>query len=493
MPDLLLSQRLNQAVSPEFFRPLTRATSSIYIDCAHRLQEEAGLSGRLPLHEAQQIIREVLAKHSNLKLEEDEGSNIKDPRQRASFFLNRLLSCGWLEEQTLGLQDRRIIITPGLRLLLTMMGSLVEDQVEELHTFADTLRGICETFELGNTLRAESNSGETLRSAITDLNIRLDVAISQLYSVEKLIASYELRQRNSESAAETLRLFYREFSKGQHMACYDVLSKGGLLSRLRGARAKVSDLRDDPLTLDRLTEGYAEHYGYEQAEAAFHAKESLSRLERGLGGLGEIATAIDERMAAFNRLSQQRYRYQTDVRGRRPELVKNYCDALNNNAEPGARFRDFANQPADFQPFTLHARFFYGIDALWRSRGRRAPTDLSYGGGRATREDEEAALEAMRQRQRLALTPHRAAKLVSRIAQDKGEKLSTDRFQVQNTDELLDLLALVAYDHGQDERGKTIRWAVQSDRRQHGLEPEKVIRDPQQEWMVDRFDLTRTK
>lgn len=478
-------------MSPDFFRPLTRVSAPVYVDCAQRLVEEAGLAGRLPLAEAQQLIREVLAMHPQARLEDDEGALLRDARQRAGQFLNRLLAAGWLEEQTLGLQDRRIVISPGLRLLLGMLRALAEDEIAELRTFADTLRGVCETLEKDNVLDALTRSGEDLRATVNDLNQRLDLAVSQLYSVEKLIAAFEARQRQSGSAAETLRVFYTEFAQGQHMVCYDVLSKGGLLSRLRAARSMVADQQDDPLTRERLAEGLREHYGHDAAEASDRARQDLSRLERGLSGLGDIARAIDERMAAFNRLSQQRYRYQTELRGRRPELVKAYCDAINSR-HAGGRFSELTAGSADFAPLCPLVKFFHGTSALWKSRQRRSPADLRFSTGRATPEDEAAALEAVRARQRLALTPHRAAKLVAKLIQEKGGCLTTQDFSVESTDELLNMLAVVAYDHAQDENGRTVRWQVKNEREDAGLQPERRTRDAQLEWLVDRFHIRRT-
>lgn len=464
----------------------------MYVDCARRLEDEAGLSGRLPLLDAQQIIREVLVSHPSVQLEDDEGAQLRDARQRAGVFLNKLLAAGWIEEQTLGLQDRRIIVTPSLRLLMGMLRTLVEDEIAELQTFADTLRGVCETLEQDRVLDPFHQSADDLRGTVHDLNQRLDLAIAQLYSVEKLIAGFEIRQRQSESPLDTLRVFYTEFSQGQHMVCYDVLSKGGLISRLRAARAKVSDRRDDPLTRDRLAEGLCAHYSCEESEAASRADETLLRLERNLGGLGEIARAIDERMAAFNRLSQQRYRYQTEIRGRRPEMVKAYCDALNQK-HTGTHFRIFAGAAPDFRPLCPETRFLFGTDSLWKMHRRRTPADLTFATGRATPEDETAALAALRERQRLALTPLRAARLVSRFLPKKGGSLGAGDFTVGDSDELLDLLAIVAYDHAQDESGRTIRWKVDGDRRAHGLEPEKVSRDQQLDWLMDHFQVNRTQ
>ena len=492
MSESALKNRFERLVMPDFFRPLTRPSAPIYVECAQRLEEEAGLAGRLPLLDAQQVIREVLGANPMARLEEDEGALLRDARQRAGVFLNKLLAAGWLEEQTLGLQDRRIIVTPGLRLLLGMLRTLVQDEVAELRTFADTLRGVCETLERDEIFDPIRQGPDDMRSTVQDLNQRLDLSISQLYSVEKLIAGFECRQRQSESPAETLRVFYTEFSQGQHMVCYDVLSKGGLISRLRAARVRVGDFRDDPLIRDRLAEGIGAHYAFTESEAAARANQDLQRLERGLGGLGEIARAIDERMAAFNRLSQQRYRYQTEIRGRRPELVKAYCDAVN-AAHADTHFRGFANVSGDFRPLCAETRFFFGTEMLWKMHKRRVPADLAFTAGRATPEDEAAALDALRERQRLALTPLRAAKFVGKLLPEKGGSAHTGEFAVRTSEELLDLLATVAYDHAQDENGRMVRWSVDGARRRNGLCSENAERDAQRGWLIDRFQIDRSK
>ena len=119
----------------------------MYVDCADRLIEEAGESGRLTQKEAIELIREVLALHPLSLLADDEGAALRDARMRAGQFFNRLLAAGWLEDQTLGLHERWAVISPGLRPLIRMLRDLAEDQVAELKTFADTLRGLCQTLE----------------------------------------------------------------------------------------------------------------------------------------------------------------------------------------------------------------------------------------------------------------------------------------------------------------------------------------------------------
>jgi hypothetical protein len=490
MPSDSLSFRLSRSVSADFFRPLARPSAPVYVDCADRLIAEAGEAGRLTHRETAEIIREVIARHPLSLLAEDEGAALRDARQRAGQFFNRLIAAGWLEDQTLGLHERWAVIPPGLRPMLRMLRDLAEDRVAELKTFADTLRGLCQTLEERNILDPQVRTPEELRSSVTDLSQRLERAIEQLHAVEKIVTSFEQRQRQTTTAADTLSLLYEEFSQGQHMVCYDALRRGGLLTRIENARAVVSSRHDDPLMRERLAAGLREHYGYDDSDSYDHAVMSLTRLERDLGGLKRRAEAIDLRMAAFNRLSQQRYRYQTELRGRRPEIVKAYCESLN-AAHAGGRFSELAGQAADFSPRCLETRFFFGIDSLYKPRRTKQPADLTFGIAGTAKQSADDVLAAWKERQRLALTPQRAAKLVAKLLPHPTSSTSTQDLTLESSDDLLDLLAIVAYDHAPALAGKRIRWRVDGPRRRHGLEPQVIEQDSLVGHRVERFAITR--
>lgn len=486
----LLSTRLSRSVSADFFRPLARPSAPVYVDCADRLVEEAGEAGRLPHRETTEIIKEVIARHPLSLLAEDEGAALRDARQRAGQFFGRLIAAGWLEDQTLGLHERWAVVSPGLRPLLRMLRDLAEDRVAELKTFADTLRGLCQTLEERGVLDPALRAPDELRSTLTDLTQRLERAIEQLHAVEKIVTSFEQRQRQSASAADTLHLLYEEFSQGRHMVCYDVMRRGGLLMRIERARAVVSEHHDDPLMRERLSEGLREHYGYESTEAYDLAVSMLTRLDRDLGGLKRRAEAIDLRMAAFNRLSQQRYRYQTELRGRRPEIVKVYCDAIN-AANTGRRFSDLSGAAPDFAPRCVETRFFFGTESLARPRRTKSPVDLYFGEGASSKQSEDEVLAAWKERQRLALTPQRAARMVAKLLPTKGSSVSTEDIQIDTADDLLDLLAAVAYEQAPVLQGKRVRWSVDGLRRRHGLEPELVQQDDKAEHRMERFNVQR--
>lgn len=486
-----LSQRLLGSVSRDFFRPLTRPSAAIYVDCAERLADVAGEAGRIPQSEAIVLIREVLAEHPDIVLDEDEGAALRDARQRAGQIFNRLCDSRWLEDQQLGLHERWALVSPGLRPLLRLMRELAEDEIAELRTFADTVRGVCETLEREEILNPLLRTSDELRATVTDLNSRLENAVIQLHGVEKLISIFDQRQRSSESPAETLRLLYAEFGAGQHMVCYDALRRNGLLPRLQVARGKVADCRDQPMVRERLAEGLASHYGWPTDEAYARAERDLRDLERRLAAIRLVADAIDARMAGFNQLSQQRYRYQTELRGRRPEIVKAYCDALN-AAHAGSRIASMRDTPPDFAPLVPEMRCFYGVGSLARTRRVKMPADLSFSQNGDRENDEADTLAALRERQRLALTPQRAARLVARLADEVAATAGTENFAASSVDEMLDLLATAAYDHAMTGSGKMIRWKVDGPRRKSGMEPETIPLDEQAGWRMERFAITRT-
>lgn len=491
MPAPLLSEKLHASVSRDFFRPLTRPSAAIYVDCAERLAELAGEAGRIPHGEAIALIREILAAHPDIVLDDDEGASLRDARQRAGQIFNRLCDSKWLEDQQLGLHERWALVSPGLRPMLRLLRELAEDEIAELKTFADTVRGVCETLERPGILDARLHEPDALRATVTDVNARLESAIIQLHGVEKLISLFDRKQRLSDSPAETLRLLYAEFGAGQHMVCYDALRRNGLLPRLQALRSRVADRRDDPLVKERLARGFAAHYHWDESEAYHRAEKALRDLEHRLSAIRLVADAIDARMASFNQLSQQRYRYQTELRGRRPEIVKAYCDAIN-AAHEGSRLGAMRDDAPDFSPLVPEVKFFFGIESLARSRRTKSPADLSFGGDSEGRDESaEDSLAALRERQRLALTPQRAARLVARLLPQKSTALGTSDFAAADLDEMLDLLAIAAYEHAVTADGQRVQWRVDGPGKLRGMTPGDIPADPQAGWNMERFSVQR--
>jgi hypothetical protein len=100
-----LGTRISPFLESGFFRPLSRPSATIYIGCGERLAEAADEGGQIPHDEARALIRQVLAQHPNVQLDEDEGGQFRDLNQRASQFFNKLIEVHWLEPRRVSLDE----------------------------------------------------------------------------------------------------------------------------------------------------------------------------------------------------------------------------------------------------------------------------------------------------------------------------------------------------------------------------------------------------
>lgn len=485
-----LGRKLAPILGGGFFRPLTRPTAPIYIDCAERLATAADEGGQIPHAEARLIIREVMTSYPDSQLEEDEGGEFRDQNQRAAQFFNKLIEAHWLEPRRVSLDEHYVLITPQLRRLLRMLTELAEDRPAELKDFAATLRSICQDLLREGALDPNRLSPEAMRQTVKDLLERTGRAEDQMHGVESLIQQHEAAQRVSGSAQETLQRFLVEFHAGDHMVCYDALQEGGLLPRLNQARSTVQEALFDPFTKQRLAEGLAKHLSLEPTPAYTEAERWLVRLERQLASLPVKQRLIDGRMSDFARLSDARYRYQTEMRGRRPEQVKSYLEAAA-GLHAGKSFAELADEPG-MTLLSPDVEMVFGLDSLARSRRPRAPVELAIQPP-PTGGDAGAAMDEIRRRNLNTLNPQRAARFIVRHLPAKGARISTEELHLTTGEDLLDLLAALAFDRepGGNSR-QPVRWRVLAARADLGLEPGRIPRDPEAGRLVERLILERT-
>jgi hypothetical protein len=489
MPAALLSQRLAGVLPSGFFRPLARPSAPVYIDCADHLAQSADEGGQVSHADAQALIREVLAAHPQVPLADDEGAGLADLRQRAGQLFNKMLEAGWIQERHVSLDERWVLLTPHLRRLLRLLRDLATDEVSDLKDFAATLRSICASLLADGALDPTVLSGEEFRQTGKELIDRVERATEQMHAVETLILRQEQRQRVSESAAETLNRFLVEFHAGEHMVCYDALQQGGLQPRLQRARAVVQEALANTFAKQRLAEGLMAHRNLPFTEAYSAAEQMLLQLERGLGSIPSRQRIIDGRMADFSRLSAQRYRYQTEIRGRRPEQVKaamRQADELH----AGSSFAALANEPG-LPLLSLQVSLRFGTDSLYRPRKARPPVNLALAES-PNGADPANACALIRQRNLYAITPQRAGKFVEARLPEKGAQLSTSDLKLHTEDDLLDFLAALAFERSGGKAAlHSVTWRVVSDRDVHGLEPEKIPADNVGQRKVERLIIER--
>jgi len=495
MPEIIkdgersLGARLAPLLSGGFFRPLARRNAAVYIDCADRLMEALDEGGQIPNDEVRLLIREVLARHPDVQLEEDEGGMFRDLHQRAAQFYNRLLEARWIEARRVSLDEHFVLVAPALRRLIHLLRELAEGRPAELRDFAATLRTICRDLLGDGALDPNRLTPEEMRQTVKDLLARVERAEDQMHAVETLILQHESAQRVSGTAKETLDRFLVGFHAGEHMVCYDALQEAGLLPRLNQARSVAQEALHDPFTCRRLADGLARHLELDPHAAHAEAERWLGRLERMLANLPVKQRLIDGRMADFSRLSAARYRYQTEMRGRRPEQVKAYLDRAG-EVHAGASFAGLAAEPG-MELLSPVAEVIFGLDSLSRPRRARSAVHLGIE-AQPPEPDVEAAKDEIRRRNLNVLTPQRAARFVERHLTEKGARITTGELHVLREDDLLDLLATLAFDRGTASgSGRSVRWRVQSVREDFGTEPERIPRDPEADRLMERFTLER--
>jgi len=485
----LLSERLTGVLPFGFFRPLARPSAPVYIDCADRLAECADEGGQVSHADTQLLIREVLAAHPQVQLGDDEGAGLADLRQRAGQLYNKLLEAGWIQERHVSLDERWVLLTPHLRRLLRLLRDLATDEVSDLKDFAATLRSICSSLLAEGALDPAELSGEEYRQTMKELLDRVERATEQMHAVETLILRQEQRQRTSETPSETLNRFLVEFHAGEHMVCYDALQQGGLAPRLQQARAAVQEALANPFAKQRLAEGLMAHRGLSQTDAYIEAERLLNALDRGLAAIPAKQRIIDGRMADFSRLSAQRYRYQTEFRGRRPEQAKAYMQATD-ALHSGQSFADLAYEPG-IPLLGVEVALRFGTDALYRPRRTRPAVDLSV----AELPDGLDALDTqdlIRQRNLYAISPQRAGRFVEKHLPGKGLQVSTAELQLHTEDDLLDFLAVLAFERSISATlHKQVRWRVITDRENNGLAPENIPTDRLGGRRIERVTIQR--
>lgn len=492
--DHSLGERLRVFFGNGFFRPLARPSAPIYVDCADRLEVASDEGGQLTHADAIIIIRDTLALYPRVELDVDEGGDTQDIRIRAGKIFNQMLAARWLEDRTISLDERWVLISPLLRPMIRMLRELAQDEVAELKGFADILRGLCGTLLANRALDPAVLTPDEMRSQVHFLLDGVQRAAEQMHSVEKLVLGFEEKQRLSESGEQTLRVFYREFYEGEHMVCYDTLRRGGLLPKLSRARDVVQIAQSNPFARERLAEGLAAHKNLSPADAHNLAEFQLNRLEKSLSAIRTKAELIDARIASFNKLSAQRYRYQTEMRGRRPELIKAYFAKINEE-NAGKRFSELGTE-SEFQLLVPEAELYYGTESLARPRRGRPQVNLGLD-ETVDAADASGAQNDIRRSSLYALTPSRAARFIERFLPEPGKAVTSEDLggrpgQPITEDDLLDMLATLAFDRATSaSTSKPIKWKLDLARTDLGLTPEQIPVDSVAGRRCERFTIER--
>lgn len=166
-------------------------------------------AGELCREDVLQLISEILAEHLEVDWASEGDAAFADARARANHVFNRLFSAGWLSERDLGLDDRRVIVEPTIRWLLDAFRKMSAVGRAEVHSFADTLRGVCDELTDADSFDPARRSSEEMVARLRDLSRRTETATHQISHVYLVLRRFIDRQGQTMSARANLRLVYR--------------------------------------------------------------------------------------------------------------------------------------------------------------------------------------------------------------------------------------------------------------------------------------------
>jgi hypothetical protein len=267
-----LSQRLAPYFQQGFFRPLARPSAPVYVDFIDRFEARSDEDGQLSHEETLGLLRDTLLLNPAADLDLDEGGDTHDARLKAGKLFNQLLQAGWLQERRMSIDERWVTLAPAVRPLLRSLREVAQDDIAELKDFAATVRSTCDTLLAEGVLDPHRRTPEELRQVVRELTDRVVHAGDQMLALESLVLSYERKQRESQTAGETLSRLLVEFHEGDHMICYDTLQHGGLLPKLKQARLVVQDAIANPFVKEHLARGLAAHRSLDETVAYAEAE-----------------------------------------------------------------------------------------------------------------------------------------------------------------------------------------------------------------------------
>ena len=481
----LLSEALSRVVPRGFFAPLARPErAGFFIDCIDRLEREsAAQAGELGRREALQLISETLTEHGDIDWTQDTDAALADARARANAIFNRLLAARWLDERDLGIDDRRVIVEPTVRWLLDALRKMSATTSAELHSFADTLRGICD--ELADSKRFDPavQSGEQMVARLGDLSRRAGTSTNQLNHVYLVLRQFIDRQAGASTGRENLRLVFDEFAVGQHQVCHDELFTRGLFHRLGEARQTVQDFRWSAAFKEQLSAGLAQREPIEITEAQERVGGLLGSLEEVLGSIAFMAREVDGRIAHFHRVSYERYSYLNDRSGLHAETIKQVFEKVEALADGRSLL---TTRPLDLPALRVpQVETFHGVESLYSPRQRRTPVKM-LGRLRAIRAGDLDAIERLRRRYNESLSAMRGARFVRKHLPDVGASIASNEFRTVGRDDVLDLISTLVH-----RRYGPVRWRIQQAGRDAAWHPERTAMDVHDTIRFERFAVRR--
>ncbi|HEY8962449.1 MAG TPA: Wadjet anti-phage system protein JetA family protein, partial [Luteolibacter sp.] len=276
----------------------------------------------------------------------------------------------------------------------------------------------------------------------------------ELRSMQKSVQRFTRRQLEEETLRGNLAVVFDDYSDQMSRSCYAALVRARLPTRLPDAVRRIAErLADDPATLaDMQTEVLRRHpeLSAESARAKVAAalEELIERLERVL----PMADEIDRRTADFTRRSLARFRYLQDVTGERRTELKAFFEIANRSLA-GRRLQRSNPTLPELPDLLLPAvKLPAGLDSLYSPPNRRPPLEQDAFDDAVSESDRESGLHDMQRTIRESLTVARANRFIQSLPGGKGERIESDRLDLNGDHSSADLIALLLHAEAPDAR-----------------------------------------
>ncbi len=449
-----LSASLFDEIRPVFFRVLSGASAPVMIDILHALERALGDRPEgLDREDAVGIAEDVIEAHPAVAIQEEESGEIPaSPRDRARQAVDRLLACGWLEEQESAVWRRVLNLEGNAALMLKTLRQIAWPGAA---VFSDKLSGVCGM--LTNPAMMEEQPWAAIESSIS----QAEEGLAELRGMGRSIQRHTKRQLGADTLKENLSEVFDRFAERIGRACYAELVRARLHTRLGTARQQLDALPSERGIMEKMNEEVRRREpGLTPEEGMGRVMDHLDQLGTLLGAVSPLVERVDQRAAEFARRSLARFRYLQESGSERRAKVQGFFEMLNQRFA-GMRVADAGDIPGLPLPaLRLHdVRFFGGFDSLSRPRRAMPPSAIESLPDETDDATRGAGLADFAQHWRQSLTVVRANRFVASLPGPPGTRIPAAELPLEEEEGMADLIACILH-----RRSRSANYRLEVDR-----------------------------
>jgi hypothetical protein len=464
--DLLSTHLYREVREAAFFRVLTGRNAPTYVDVLDALDRESSArADGIDRHEAIEIICDVLGKHPEYQIEEDEPPAPKPSpspgeaapntapntalsaapsaapnaalRELARRALDYLTRCRWLEEPPRKDWRRRLYFDAhGATLIATLRQIARPGAV----VFTDKLVAVCAM--LANEEQLTEQPLQTVEACLDNTR----AGIGELRTMQKSVQRLTRAQLDQDTLRGNLSLVFNEYADQIGHGAYAELVRSRLPIRLPQAVRRIGErLFNDGAAMAEMTnEQLRRCPGMSADSAVIAVRLRLDELVYLIELVLPMADEIDRRTADFTRRSLARFRYLQDVTGERRSEIGAFFQQVNHHLQ-GRRLSSPWTLPELPSLRLPETRIPAGQDTLYTPHARSVAGVQHAMDEEVTDADRTEGLRDMERALKESLSVRRANAFVGLLPGGKGERVSSADLPIADEAHLTELIAVLLH------------------------------------------------